>query len=158
MPSAGAGQALGSLDVPSGDYSDAAFVIRSVHAVGTATKGEVSKTFDWVFQTPIAYHGCETTTEVPSDGTGVFQITVHADHLLYDSLVSEEPGLGFDAFAAADTSGDGAISQEELSVAGIGGFDPGNEDVTNLWDWLNALVATLGHVDGEGHCHAERAQ
>jgi hypothetical protein len=157
-PSDGEGQVLGSLGVPSGAYADAGFTIHSVHVVGSAAKGEESKSFDWTFDEPISYHGCETTTEVPKNGTGVFQITVHADHFFYDSLVSDEPALGFGALAAADTSGDGAITQEELAAGDIGGFDPGNEDVENLWDWLSALTATLGHVDGEGHCHAEPAQ
>lgn len=157
QPSNGEGQVLGSLELPAGNYGDGGFTIRSVHVVGTATKGEESKRFDWTFDQPVSYHGCETTTEIPKDGSGVFQITVHADHLFYDSLVSEEPALGFGALAAVDT-GDGVISREELALAGIGGFDPGNEDVNDLWSWLNALVATLGHVDGEGHCHAEPAK
>ncbi len=157
QPSAGQGQELGSLEVPSGSYSDARFVVRSVHVVGNAQKHDTKKDFDWTFSAPISYQACETTNEVPRNGVGVFEITIHADHLFYDSLVSEDPALGFDALAAADTNGDGVVHQEELTAADVGGFDTGNEDIANLWEWLSALVATLGHVDGEGHCHAEAA-
>ena len=81
-------------------------------------------------------------------------MTVHADHLFYDSLVSEEPELRFDALAAADTDMNDQITEAELAAAGVGSYDVGNEDVDDLWSWLVAHSRTLGHVDGEGHCDA----
>ena len=119
-------------------------------------RGDETKTFHWVFDHTTTYHGCETTTSVEDGGTSTFQITVHADHLFYDSLVSEEPDLLFGALADADEDGDGEITEEELSEADIGAYDPGSEDgIDDLWAFLNAQAKTLGHVDGEGHCHAE---
>jgi hypothetical protein len=152
--SGGAGQLLGTLEVEAGRYRDASFTIAELHVAGRAEKGGEVKTFDWTFDQPVHYHACETTTEVEAKGSAGFEITLHADHLLYDSLVSEEPELTFQALADADT-GDGVITRAELEAAGIGSFDPGNLDIEDLWAWLVALVQTLGHVDGEGHCHAE---
>lgn len=154
QPSSGAGHVLGTLEVEAGRHRDASFTIASLHVVGRAEKGQEVKTFDWTFDRPVHYHACETTTEVEANGTARFEITLHADHLLYDSLVSEAPELTFQALADADT-GDGVITREELEAASIGAFDPGNADIDDLWAWLVALVETLGHVDGEGHCHAE---
>lgn len=152
--SGGAGHVLGALEVKAGRHTDASFTIAALHVAGRAEKGQEVKTFDWTFDQPVRYHACETTTDVEAKGTSGFEITLHADHLLYDSLVSEEPELTFQAFADADT-GDGIITREELAAASIGGLDPGNADIEDLWAWLVALVETLGHVDGEGHCHAE---
>lgn len=153
--SSGAGHALGSAVVPAGSYAKGAFTLARVEVVGTATKGAQTKTFSWVFDQPTRYTDCETTTKVSDGGDAVFQITVHADHLLYDSAVSETPQVLFQALAAADADGDGAITQAELAATDIGAYDPGSEGgVDDLWRYLNILVRTVGHVDGEGHCDA----
>jgi hypothetical protein len=112
----------------------------------------VTKTFAWEFTTPIVYADCETTTRVPDAGTGTFQVTVHADHLFYDSLVAEQPALGFDAIAAADLDFDDVITTDELAATGLAAYDPGNLPIDDLWAFLSAQAATMGHVDGEGHC------
>lgn len=150
----GVGQELTSGLVPTGNHGASSFVITRVELAGMAEKGEDTFTFDWVLDAPTSYDHCDTETRVTTDEPGVFQVTVHADHLFYDSLVSEEPELRFDAFAEADTSGDGEITEAELAAAGVGSYDVGNEDIDNLWDWLEAHARTLGHVDGEGHCDA----
>lgn len=153
--SSGAGHELGSALVGAGKHTGASFTIARVEVVGTATKGTATKSFDWVFDRATRYERCDTTTHVTDGGRATFQITVHADHLLYDSLVSSEPEVLFQPLADADADGDGVITQPELAARDIGGYDPGSEDgVDDLWAWLNALARTLGHVDGEGHCHA----
>lgn len=152
--SSGIGQALTSGLVPTGRHDGSSFVITRVEVEGTATKGEETRTFDWVMDQPTQYDQCDTETRVTSSEQGVFQVTVHADHLFYDSLVSEEPELRFDALAAADTNGDDEITEAELTAAGVGSYDVGNEDIDDLWSWLLAHARTLGHVDGEGHCDA----
>jgi hypothetical protein len=154
-PSEGEGQELGSVSVKAGSYTSGSYVIDGLHVVGSATKGEETKTFDWTFDGAVQYSGCTNTTKVTDGGSATFQITVHADHFLYDSLVSEEPTASFQSFADADADGNGVITKEELSAKDIGSFDPGNDDEANdLWKWLVALSATVGHVDGEGHCSA----
>lgn len=156
--SSGEGHELGSALLGAGEHTGASFTIARVEIDGTATKGSTTKTFSWVFDQPTRYEECETTTKLTDGGTAAFQITVHADHLLYDSLVSSEPQVLFQALADADADGDGAITQAELTAKDIGAYDPGSEDgVDDLWAWLVAQTRTLGHVDGEGHCHATAA-
>ncbi len=159
-PSSGRGQPLGSARVAEGDHDRGGFVVERVEVEGSATLASESKSFAWVFAAPTRYHDCETTTSVPDGGRATFQITIHADHLLYDSLVADEPQLLFGALAGADDAGDddGVISEAELAAADIGTYDPGSEGgIDDLWSYLTALTRTLGHVDGEGHCHAEAA-
>jgi hypothetical protein len=150
----GAGHELGELTVPAGEHSGQAFSIEKVVLSGTAIKGEEQKTFSWTFDKMVHYENCEANTVVEDGGTTSFQVTIHADHYLYDSLVSEEPQVLFQALADADADTDGEITRAELEAADLGAYDPGNEDVSNLWEWLVAQNATLGHVDGEGHCDA----
>lgn len=153
--SSGAGHELGRVVVPAGEHSAAAFTIARVAVDGTATKGEAMRAFRWVFDEPTRYEACETTTVVPAGGSAVLQITVHADHLLFDSLVATTPRLLFQPLADADADADGTITPDELAAADIGAYDPGSADgVDDLWQWLNAQVRNLGHVDGEGHCRA----
>lgn len=153
--SGGQGQLLGTVTVTGGDHKDASYRISRIEARGSAVKDGVTKTFDWVLDQDTAYSGCEAVTSVSEGGTASFQITVHADHLFYDSLVSEDPQVLFQALADADTDGDGAITQAELGATDIGAYDPGSAgDVNDLWSWLLAQSQTVGHVDGEGHCDA----
>lgn len=152
-PSGEQGQRLGQVSVAAGRHSGAAFTISKLRVVGSATKGLDRKMLDWTFDEPVQYSACETTTRLEAGGETTFQITLHADHLLYDSLVSSQPTLAFQPLADADADMDGRITRQELEVRDIGGFDPGNDDeIDDLWSWLEALSATLGHVDGEGHC------
>lgn len=154
--SSGDGHELGSALVAEGSYTHGAYTLTKVEVEGSATKGDETKTFSWVFDDATRYDECETTTEVSADGNATFQITVHADHLFYDSLVSEEPDVLFQALADADANHDGEITQQELRDTDIGNYDPGSEDgIDDLWTWLTAQTRTLGHIDGEGHCHAE---
>ena len=152
--SGGAGHRLGSAAVAAGAHGDSSYVVERVEVQGAATRDGATKTFRWVFDSPTHYTACETTTTVPAGGEATFQITIHADHFLYDSLVSEDPQVLFGALAGADADGDGVITRAELEATDIGGYDPGNEDISNLWSWLVAQSRTLGHVDGEGHCEA----
>lgn len=158
QPSSGAGHPLGSAAVPAGGHTGASFIVARVEVVGRAMKNGETKTFAWTFDQPTRYEDCETTTSVANGERAEFEITVHADHLLYDSLVAEEPRLLFQPLADADQDQDGAITQAELADADIGAYDPGSDgDVNDLWSWLVAQSRTLGHVDGEGHCHAREA-
>lgn len=151
----GAGHEIGAILVPAGNHADSSFTIERVEVEGSGTRGDVTKTFHWAFETPVTYAECETTTSIKEGETATFQITVHADHLFYDSLVSASPELLFSPLADADVDDDGEITEEELAQADIGSYDPGNEDANDLWSFLSSLNATMGHVDGEGHCHAQ---
>lgn len=154
VATSGAGHPLGSVSAPEGDHKNASFTITRIEIQGSGSKSGTTKTFSWTFDQPTRYTKCDTTTSVPDGGTGTFQITVHADHLFYNSLVSEEPSILFQAIADADANADGAVTQAELAATSVGAYDPGNEDIDDLWTWLVAQTRTLGHVDGEGHCDA----
>ncbi|MFV8752426.1 hypothetical protein ACNOYE_17915 [Nannocystaceae bacterium ST9] len=151
-PSGGEGQSIGRASVPAGDHDDAEFTLARVALEGSASKAGETKTFTWEFATPIHLFDCETRTSVPKHGVGEFQITIHADHLFYDSLVSEQPALRFDPIAAADADADGEVTIAELAATDIGAYDPGNLPIDDLWAFLAAQATTMGHVDGEGHC------
>ncbi|PRQ06126.1 hypothetical protein [Enhygromyxa salina] len=154
QPSEGMGQLIGRASVATGDHDDARFTIAAVEIEGRASKDGVEKTFAWSFDTAVEYSNCETLTQVSRDAVAQLQITVHADHLFYDSLVSEEPDLRFDAIAQADTDADGIVTQAELASAGLGAYDPGNLEIDDLWGFVSAQAQTMGHVDGEGHCES----
>jgi hypothetical protein len=152
-PTMGEGQELVTLTLPEGSYTGASFTLTDISVKGSATKGEVTKRFEWALEGSAHYMSCEHQTSVSAAAPSRFEVTVHADHLFYDSLVSEEPALAFQALADADLNGDDLISAEELAQADIGAYDPGSSgEVNDLWAWLNAHALTLGHVDGEGHC------
>lgn len=151
------GHELGIISVAARAHAQPAFTIEQAEVVGSAELDGVVKTFHWVFEAPTNYEHCETTTTVKEGETATFQITVHADHLFYDSLVSEEPQLLFQPIADADTDEDGEVTQAELAARDIGAYDPGNEDIDDLWSFVLAQQRTLGHVDGEGHCEAAAA-
>ncbi|NOZ01954.1 MAG: hypothetical protein GXP54_08720 [Deltaproteobacteria bacterium] len=127
----------------------------SMYLEGSATKGSKVVTFHWGFKTATDFTDCASTARVEPDGTGTVQLTIHADHLFFDSLVSTTPDDTFDLIAAAD-DGDGEITADELSnvdITTLANYQVGNADVTNLWDFLKAQTHTMGHIDGEGHCH-----
>lgn len=149
----GEGHLLTDMQLPAGDYESADYALGTVRAVGSAQRGAVTKSFDWTFEVPTTYAECHTTFTIQDGQTSRMELTIHADHLFYDSLVSEDPALVFNQLAAADVDEDGNISKEELEDAPVGFLDVGNEEITDLWSWLEAQVATLGHIDGEGHCH-----
>ncbi|MGB1275610.1 MAG: hypothetical protein ACPG77_07660 [Nannocystaceae bacterium] len=153
-PSDGAGHLLASVQAVAGTYSDATFTVGRIEVSGLATKAGTSKSFTWQFEQPTRYLGCEADVSVLDGASSTFELTIHADHLFYDSLVASEPQLLFQALADADQNNDGTIAWEELEQTGIGAYDPGNTGVANLATWLQAHVTTLGHVNGEGHCES----
>lgn len=133
----------------------------SLFVRGTATKGSATRTFEWAFDTDTTYAGCETAPAEVDDETVRSALTIHADHLLYDDLVSSEPNVAFQLVADADADADGVVMRAELEAVDITGLDRyqvGSQDgVTDLWKFIEAQTATLGHIDGEGHCggHAD---
>jgi hypothetical protein len=152
-PSEGRGQMVASLAVPSGSYSDFQFILHIESVSGTATNNTATKTFEWVLEQRTEYGTCETNVVATAERPQTTEITVHADHLFYDSLVSEEPAVLFQALADADTDQDTVITQAELAATGLGAYDPGStEAAQNMWEWLLAQGQTVAHINGEGHC------
>lgn len=180
--SGGRGHLLTSSKVPGGRYDDTTFTIApatsgavagnvsndqvaamvaanaSVLVEGRATRGEESFTFAWAFSTSTRYFACESTASI-AGGTHETQLTIHADHLFYDSLVSQEPALRFDLIASADADEDGRITLAELATVDItaeSDYGVGNRtDITTLGAFIEAQLHTLGHIDGEGRCETD---
>lgn len=157
QPSNGEGQLVIEGEVPAGAYDHVEYRVASIHVEGSATRGEVTKTFVWDLATPTRYSHCEGTAVIDGN-TARTQLTIHADHLFYDDLVSAEPNVAFDLIATADDDGDadGAVTQAELEAVDITGetrYQVGNAiEVTNLWAFIDRQSSTVGHIDGEGHC------
>ncbi len=127
----------------------------SIYVEGRAEKDGTTLTFKWGFDTDTRYTACETGAAVADGGTGRSQLTIHADHLLYDDLDSETPQVVFGLIASADADGDGTITPAELAAVDITGearYQVGSRDITDLWGFVRAQTATSGHIDGEGHC------
>ena len=134
----------------------------SLFVRGTATQDASTISFEWGFAFTVDFHDCEATGTVPSGGTGTTQLTIHGDHLFYPSLTDPEVGLHFQTLADQDTDHDGILTPDELralsgtAFAALDHFDtPADTQIDNLWDFLSAAASTVGHIDGEGHCHFE---
>jgi hypothetical protein len=103
---------------------------------------------------------------VSANATTDAQITVHLDHLFFDSYATDEAELRFDAMAAM--ANDGVVTLDDLGgqtnlsdlvdaqgqpldLAYESGstFDPVPED---LRAYVIAAATTTGHFNGEGHC------
>lgn len=127
-------------------------------ADGSATKQTITKRFAWCLPTKTRYHHCESTALVDGN-TAAAQLTVHADHLFYDDLFAAEPRVAFDLIALGDANDDGEVTEAELRAVDITReerYQVGSEKITNLWDFIAFLSATVGHIDGEGHCETAR--
>lgn len=90
------------------------------------------------------------------------QLTFHADHLFYDGLQNPDAKMRFDALANADRNGDRMITLDELAMVDLttlptGQYTTGSaRNVNTLRDFVSALVTTVGHWNGEGHCDETR--
>lgn len=149
-------QTVGVASVPAAHYDTARFVISpDIHVVGTLTCGADSVTFDWSFDTETTYLCEPADLTVPSGGEATTDLTIHGDHLFYDSLESADAGLQGQPILEADADKDGAVTLAELSAVSVAsiGHDVGQySEVTDLGAFITHLSRTLGHVDGEGHC------
>lgn len=158
-------------DVPAGKWDLVSYAIApgddgvSLHLAGAATKGAVTKTFDWAITNDTLYTGCTNPdfgegVTIPTGGTEVVQLTIHGDHFWYDDLQAETARLRFDAMAGADANADGIITLAELRAVQLtslplGQYGTGGAaSVKTLYDFVAALSRVLGHYRGEGHCES----
>lgn len=127
----------------------------ALYVAGSASKAGVTKRFAWGFQTRTTYSGCESAAVVAADAPATVQLTIHSDHLFYDDLFAEEPGVRFDLVAQADVDGDGEVTQAELlavDLRPLTNYQVGSTGIVDLWHFIEHQTRTLGHIDGEGHC------
>ncbi len=157
-PTDGRGHQLGTMTVPAGRVPMVSWRVTSVSARGAATRGGVTKTFDWAFDVSPKYVACDTATPlVDGETTDVF-LTVHGDHLFFDDLDSDAPQVAFDLIAEADADGDGSITLDELRGQSLGGqvrYQVGARDIETLYGFIEAQARLVGHINGEGHCELE---
>jgi hypothetical protein len=138
----------------------------SVYVSGTATLGEVTKTFAWGFTNGTEYSDCVSEIDgkevegliVANGGDEKIQLTIHGDHFFYDDLASFEAVPRFAAMAAADANEDGEVTLEELDAVALVEIEQGTygtgsaSHVDDLGEFVRALTRTIGHYRGEGHC------
>jgi hypothetical protein len=151
----------------------------SIYIEGTAshpTHGEY--TFEIVLPRTVVASACEQAdgtlgVVVPENGAAEGEITVHLDHLFFDSATDEEPRLRFEAWAAV-AGADRRVTMDELAtqeLADLIGIDgeplmDGGELVAyeppatglpapNLRELVIAQAITVPHWTGEGHCSYE---
>ncbi len=163
------------------DEGALAEMIAAGHALrleGTAIRGDERVPFVLALDLPVDATRCEAAdgTEglvVRESSLDDAQITIHLDHLFFDSYATEEPSMRFDAMAAV--AGDDGLTLDDLAaqsitdVRGADGeplliegsplvYDPGDLslDAPNLRDFVRAAATTVGHFQGEGHCDYAR--
>jgi hypothetical protein len=132
------------------------------HIAGSATKGGATLRFAWGFDAAVDYERCTNGEDgtsgvaVPDSGEVEAQIWLHADHLLWDQLGTEEAGLAFDGIAAADADGDLTITAEELAAVDLvsAGYETAGVDVDNLYEFITFSVSQMAHLNGGGGCTA----
>lgn len=136
----------------------------SLLVAGTAETGTVAKSFEWTFRRATVFRSCRTDEDglglvVAGGETATLQLTVHGDHLFYDSLEGDA-GLRFQALAEADADGDGAVTLEELAAVDLTTLPTelygtgGAGSIRNLREYVEAQTLNLVHFQGEGHCEA----
>lgn len=116
----------------------------------------------------------ETDGVVIPDGAAVrAELTIHLDHLFFDTYASEDAELRFEPWAAVDP-GDRPITLADLASQPIADlrdragdplrddgelvlYDPGPLELerNDLGAYVRAAATTTGHFQGEGHCDYE---
>ena len=156
-------QELGAVSVGSGDYERVYYEIGSstgdaVHVTGSLTCGKQTVSFDWTFDISNRYRCLPLEVAVPQDGEVVTDLTIHGDHLFFDSLEDNGAVLRGQAIADADADSDGSVTLAELEAVDISGvgYPLGSfTEITTLAEFIDMQVQRVGHVDGEGHCYVE---
>lgn len=144
---------------------------------GSATDGTDTYTLDLRFAETVRQLDCVNGLDgtsglvVTEGGTTTVDLTIHLDHLWFDTYAAEEANLRFEPWAAT-ADADGHIELEFLSAQELGDltdrageplttagetlvvYDPGTLDLTSfdLESYVRAAATTMGHFNGEGHC------
>lgn len=148
----------------------------SLYIEATAEKDGRSVALAWGFPFSVQHTHCvsEDGTDgvvVANNARNTAQITVHLDHLFFDSYASDDAQLRFDPMAAVAPASEpltlpDLAQQDNLSdMKGPDGeplelaYDPGSSfdpRPRDLEQYVIAAATTTGHWNGEGHCNYER--
>lgn len=141
----------------------------SVYVRGKAARGGVSKQFEWTFRRRYEISNCAragdagitTTIDLRGGADVPFAVVVHGEELFRESA-DVGAALRFDAIAAADADGDGAVTLEELALAPgpppsvDGGIVSGDGGAGSLGDLVyGTLLARMIHLSDSEVCVAE---
>lgn len=135
------------------------------HIVGSATDGEQVIAFAWGFDNPARYTECENGAD-RTDGVAVLpmgegrarlQLTMHADHVFWNTLRTEESPLAFAGIAAADLDGDGTVTVEELRATSVVeiGYETAGVNLDDLYSFIRYSLARSLHLNGGGLCRVQ---
>ena len=142
---------------------------------GTATNGGRSIAFSFGIPLTVGNSECIDATDetegmvVTENGTSEASLTIHLDHLFFDSYATEEPDMRFEAIAAVAEEGmitlpmlaDQSITDVRdaegeplMDGAEAVTYDPGPLPIegSTLRDYVFVAASTVGHFQGEGHC------
>ncbi len=149
----------------------------SILIEATAKKDDQTVPLEFGFGFDVTMTRCENGLDmtdgivVANNAVNEAQVTVHLDHLFFDTFAVDEASLRFEPMAAmAPKSGkltlDDLAKQNNLSdLKGADGmpldfaYDPGSAfdpPPRNLEDYVVSAATTTGHWNGEGHCTYER--
>lgn len=144
----------------------------ATYVLGTATQSGETYTFAFGFPA-VQQSRCENGdgTEGIVVRTGAVteaEVTIHLDHIFFDSLASNTPAMRFEPFAAASFSNDvvnAFLTQPITDVRDRNGdpimsggnvvvYDPGPFALSPMTveQFVLAAGRTMGHWNGEGHC------
>jgi len=116
---------------------------------------------------PTTYSGCETNgrpgVSISDSGASTATITLHGDHLWFDSLVrgnEDTVTRRTQWLVDADVDGDGMVTSTDLAnVSASKVFPNANYNlsgapipIVTALDFVRAQLATQGHLNGEGEC------
>jgi hypothetical protein len=144
-------------EVPAGAAAGAAALEAEgsgVRMAGLLRCPNAEATFDWSWDFTVELHCDVAPIRAKAGETAVSQATIHADHLFGRSLV-DDTGLAVQPLVDA-AGADGHIERLDLAAVPVAeiGYDVGsNADITTLDDFVEAQARSIGHIDGEGHCH-----
>ncbi len=148
---------------------------------GTAERGGATYRFAWGLANPVRATNCTNGVDgtdglvVRRSATTVAEITIHLDHLFWDTLGTEISKLRFEAIAAA-RGDDDVVTWEELGkqnlddLRGLDGgplldeqgrrlvYDPGAVPLPDrtLQSFILATSASQAHLNGTGLCTVSR--
>lgn len=148
----------------------------SVYLEATAERDGETRTLAWGLDLAVLNRGCVAGdgtdgVVVPAGAVTEAQITLHWDHLFFDSLRLDDAQMRFDAMAAV-AEDDGSIPLANLDQQRLADlrdadgepltdaegaplvYDPGSAALPEptLLHMVRAAAETIGHWNGEGHC------
>lgn len=135
---------------------------------GTVDRPEKPVRFVLQVAAPTRFSSCESNAQqgvaVVEGGQSTSALTLHGDHLWFDSLPtgSEQTVMRRAAWLVqADSDGDGLVRTEDLAAVPAEqvfpstlGYNLSGSDrpISTALDFVRAQLASQGHLDGEGEC------